>query len=133
VEWKLCHCMMVEAHIHLRLLLTYILDMYKVFEVLVCWLTGIWVHLHHSTSQVGHILCFFCHLGGEMIQLHHSWGSHPPQTASHINIRYTKFLRYWYAVLRAYGCTLLYHSIPQIGPRFLEFWVPCACGVKKWQ
>jgi hypothetical protein len=72
VEWKLCHCMMVEAHIHLRLLLTSILDMYKVFEVLVCRLTGIWVHLHHSTSQVGHILCFFCHLGGEMIQLHHS-------------------------------------------------------------
>jgi hypothetical protein len=35
---------MVDTAIHIRLYPTSILDMYKVFEVLVCWFTGIWVH-----------------------------------------------------------------------------------------
>jgi hypothetical protein len=35
---------MVEADIHLRLNPTSILDIYKVVEVLVCCLAGIWVH-----------------------------------------------------------------------------------------
>jgi hypothetical protein len=35
---------MVEAEIHLRLDPTSIADIYKVFEVLVCCLTSIWVH-----------------------------------------------------------------------------------------
>jgi hypothetical protein len=34
---------MVEAHIHLRLLSTSILDIYKVVKVLECCLKGIWV------------------------------------------------------------------------------------------
>jgi hypothetical protein len=50
---------MVEADIQLRLLPTSILDMYKLFEVLLCRLTGIWEHLHHSTSQVGWIFLSF--------------------------------------------------------------------------
>ena len=37
-EWKWCHNAMVEADIHLRPLHTYILDIYKVFESLVCCL-----------------------------------------------------------------------------------------------
>jgi hypothetical protein len=36
---------MVEAHIHLRLLPTSIKDMYKVFEVILCCLIDIWMHL----------------------------------------------------------------------------------------
>ena len=35
---------MFEADIHLRLCHTSILDIYKVFEPLVCCLKGIWVH-----------------------------------------------------------------------------------------
>jgi hypothetical protein len=35
---------MVEVHIHLRLLPTFTLDIFKVFEILVCCLKGIWVH-----------------------------------------------------------------------------------------
>jgi hypothetical protein len=35
---------MVEADIHLRLNPTSILDIYKVVEVLLCCLAGIWVH-----------------------------------------------------------------------------------------
>ena len=45
VEWKWCHYVMVEADIHLRPLQASILDIYKVFEPLVCCLTGIWVLL----------------------------------------------------------------------------------------
>ncbi len=35
---------MVKDDIHLRLLPTSIIDIHKVFEVLVCGLTGIWGH-----------------------------------------------------------------------------------------
>ncbi len=35
---------MFEADIHLRQLHASILDIYKVFELLVCCLKGIWVH-----------------------------------------------------------------------------------------
>jgi hypothetical protein len=44
VEGKRFNYIMVKAHINLRLLPTSILDIYKVFEVLVCCLKGIWVH-----------------------------------------------------------------------------------------
>jgi hypothetical protein len=40
---------MVEANIHLRPLHTSIVDMYKVFETLVCCLKGIWVHPYSVT------------------------------------------------------------------------------------
>ncbi len=93
MEWKWCHCTMVEADIHLRLLPTSILDMYKVFEVLVCWLRSIWVHLYLFTSQVGHRFWNFIICGWETIQLQHGWGLHPPQTASHIHIRQRKMFK----------------------------------------
>jgi len=44
VEWEWCHILMVEANIHLRLLHTFVLDIYKVFEQLLCCLKGICVH-----------------------------------------------------------------------------------------
>jgi hypothetical protein len=40
---------MVEADIHLRPLHTSIVDIYKVFELLVCCLKGIWFHPHTIT------------------------------------------------------------------------------------
>ncbi len=48
-EWKWCHNLMVEADIHLRPLNTSILDIYKVFETLVCCLKGIWLHPYTIT------------------------------------------------------------------------------------
>jgi hypothetical protein len=42
--WKWCQNILVEAEIHLRLLHTSILDIYKVFEQLVCRLKEIWLH-----------------------------------------------------------------------------------------
>ena len=43
------HNVMVEADIHLKQLHTSILDLYKVFEPLLCYLTGIWLHLYTIT------------------------------------------------------------------------------------
>ncbi len=48
-DWKWCHIVMVEADIHFRPLHTSILDIYKVFEPLVCCLKGIWVHAYSVT------------------------------------------------------------------------------------
>ncbi len=48
-EWKWCHNIMVKADIHLRPLHTTILDIYKVFETLVCCLKGIWLHPYTIT------------------------------------------------------------------------------------
>ena len=53
VEWKWHHNIMVEADIHLRPLQISILDIYKVFEPLVCCLKAIWVHPYRDTGQVG--------------------------------------------------------------------------------
>ncbi len=44
-----CHSIMFEADIYLRLLHTSILDIYKVFEPLVCCLKGIWVQPYSIT------------------------------------------------------------------------------------
>jgi hypothetical protein len=48
-EWKQCHSVMFEVDIHLRPLHTSILDIYKVFEPLVCCLKGIWLHPYTVT------------------------------------------------------------------------------------
>ncbi len=48
-EWKLCHNVTVQADIHRRPLHTSILDIYKVFETLVCCLKGIWLHPYTIT------------------------------------------------------------------------------------
>ncbi len=43
---------MVEADTHLRPLHTSMLDIYKVFEALVCCLKGIWLHLYTVTQTM---------------------------------------------------------------------------------
>ncbi len=48
-EWKWCHNLMVKAEIHLRPLHTTILDIFKVFETLVCCLKDIWFHPYTIT------------------------------------------------------------------------------------
>ncbi len=48
-EWTWCHNFLCEADIYLRLLHTSIVDIYKVFEPLVCCLKGIWVHPYTVT------------------------------------------------------------------------------------
>ncbi len=49
-ECKWCHYFMVEADFHLRPLQMSMLDIYKVFEALVCYLKGIWLHPYTVTQ-----------------------------------------------------------------------------------
>jgi hypothetical protein len=64
---------MVEVDIYLRLLPVSMLDKYKVFEVLVCCLTGIWVHPYIITEDGWpQILEFWVTCGVEMMLFHHS-------------------------------------------------------------
>ncbi len=62
---------MVESDIHLRLLPISILDIYKVFGVLLCCLTGIWVHSYIITEDGWPQILEFCvTCGVDMMQLH---------------------------------------------------------------
>ncbi len=49
VEWKWCHNIMVESVIHFRPLHKSIVNIYEVFQPLVCCLTGIWLHPYTVT------------------------------------------------------------------------------------
>jgi hypothetical protein len=119
VDWKWCRCMMIEADIHLRLLLTSILDIYNVFEVLLCCLKGLWVHLYTVTlAKLAPYFGLLGHLRVEMMPLCHGWGWYPPQTASHIHSRNIKHV--WAIGMlshRNMGVPL-YNYAGQIGPRF---------------
>jgi hypothetical protein len=89
-EWKWCHNIMVEADIHLRLLYTSIVEVFKVFETLVCCLKGIWMHPCIIIPARPQILEFGSFLEWKMLSLCDGWGWHPPQTASHIHIWHIK-------------------------------------------
>jgi hypothetical protein len=100
---------MVEADIQFRLLLTIILDIYKVFEALVCYLTGIWMHLYFIPPAMlvpdfgilGHLWS-----GNETIS---SWLmlTFTSDCFPHPYCTCTKCLRYWYAGSQAYGSTFI--------------------------
>ncbi len=67
------------------------------------------------------ILEFLVTCGVEMMQLHHGWGSHPPQTAFHIHTRHIQSV--WAVGMlshRHMGSTLYYYT-GQFGPRFCIF------------
>ena len=86
-EWKWYHNIMVEADIHLRLRHTSILDIYKVFEPLVCCLKGIWLHVFlYTLAKLPPDLGIQVTWGVKMMPQHHGWGWYPPQTALYIHI-----------------------------------------------
>jgi hypothetical protein len=99
---------MVEANIHLRLIHTFILDIYKVFETLVCCLKGIWLHPYTVTlAKLPPYLGSQVRLGSGNDAIT-SWLRLIFTSDNFILVYYiyTKCLSYWYAVSRAYGCTL---------------------------
>ncbi len=118
-EWKRCHNVMFEADIHLRPLHTSILDIYKVFELLVCCLKGIWLHPYRYTGQVGP------RFGKSGSPEEWKW-CHKVMFEADIHLRLIhasivdiyKVLSHWYAVSRAYGCTL----IPLHRPSWPQIW-----------
>ncbi len=111
---------MVETDIHFRPLHTSILDIYKVFETLVCCLKGMWLHPYTVT---------LARLAPDLrSQVHLRSGNDATTsllrlifTSDHFILvywTYTKCLSHWYAVPRAYGCILIplhWLSCPQIG------------------
>ncbi len=124
VRWKWCHNIMVEADIHLRLLHTSMVDIYKVFETLVCCLKEVWVHPYTVTlAKLAPDLRNQGHLRIEN-DATRSWLRliSISDCFKHQYYTYTKCLSHWYAVSRAYGCTLIllhWPSRPQIwGFRF---------------
>jgi hypothetical protein len=68
----MCHYVMVEADIYLRLLPKSELDISKVFEPLACCLKGIWMHPYTNTqAKLAKILDFWVTCGVEMMPLRH--------------------------------------------------------------
>ena len=110
---------MVEAHVCLRPLHTSILDIYKVFDPLVCCLKGIWLHPYNITpAKLAPDLGIQVHLrsanDATMSCLRMILTS---EHFIHPYLTYKKCLSHCYAVSRAYGCILiLLHkpSWPQI-------------------
>jgi len=96
--------------IHLRPLQTSILDIYKVFEPLVCCLKGIWVHLYTvKPAKFAPDLAFLGHLWSRNDVIT-SWLTLRSSTSNcfpHQHVIYTMCLSHWYAVSMAFGCTLI--------------------------
>ncbi len=79
--------------------------------------------LYRSTSQVDpRFWSFFITCGVELMQLHHGWGSHPPQTASHIHPRHIKSVWAIGMLSHRHMGAPLYRYTGQFG---LRFWVFC--------
>ena len=117
--WKWCHNVMVEVDIHLRPLHTSILDMYKVFELLVRCLNGIWFHPFTVTpAKLPQIWGFSVTCGVKMMPQRHGWGWYLLQTASYIHIRHIQSV--WAVGVLSQGPLVapLYQYIAQVGPRF---------------
>jgi hypothetical protein len=119
-ELKWYHNIMDEADVPLKLLHASILDIYKVIEPLVCCLKGIWVPPYTITPA---------RLAPDLGSQGHLWSDNDVITSwlrlistsdpfMHPYYAYTKCLSYWYAVSRAYGCTL----IPLHRPSWPQIW-----------
>ncbi len=120
---------MVEADIHLRLLLTSILGIWNVFEVLFCCLKGIFVHPYTVTlAKLAPCFGLLVHLRVEIMPLRHGWGWYPPQIASHIHSRHIQCV--WGIVLLSQE----HMDVPlylYTSKGVLRFWnLGVTCGVK---
>jgi hypothetical protein len=91
---------MIETDSHLKLLLTSILDIFKVFEHIDMLSMGI----KYPSYTVIHTLLgsdfgVWVTCGVKMMWLCHVWGWQPPQSASLIHIKHVQSIwAYWYAV-----------------------------------
>ncbi len=113
---------MFEADMHSGPLHTSILDIYKVFEPLVCSLKGIWVHPYTVTPaklapDLGILGCLW---SVKMVPLSHSWVWYPPQTATHILISHTQIVCTIGMLSQENMGAPLYRYTGQVGPRFVK-------------
>ncbi len=129
--WKWCHNIMVEADIHLRLLHTSILNIYKVFEPLVCCLRGTWLHPYTVTpANLPQIWGFRFTWGVKIMPQRHAWGKCPPQTAPYIHFRHVQSVLAIGMLSQGLIVAPIYRYISLVGPRFgdsgsLEKWKWC--------
>ncbi len=127
VEWNWCYNIMVEADIDLRPLYTSVLDIYKVFEILLYCLKGIWMHPYTVTPAK---------LSPDLgIQVHLMSGNDAttsclPLTASYIYSTHIQSV--WAIGMLSQGLMVapLCPYTVQVGPRFgksgsLEEWKWC--------
>ena len=120
---------MIEASVLFKLLPTSILDLYKVFDPLLCCLRGMWAHPYTIPPAK---------LAPDLELLGCLWSGNDAitscvrliYTSDHIVHPYYIFIKclsYNYAVSRAYGCTLIPFHRPS-RPQLWNFLV--ACGVE---
>ena len=118
----------IEVDMHLRPMHTSIMDIFKVFESLVCCLKPYGctlMPLHRPSWPQIWEFWVTCEKG--LMSLRHVWGLYPLQTTSNIHIRHTKSFSHCYAVSRILGCTLL----PSQQPSWPHIWtVGITCGVR---
>ncbi len=107
VEWKQWNFIIVEADIHIRLYPTSMLDMYKVFEVLVCCFIGIWVHPYFiPPAKLALDFGIQSHLWSGIDAI--VWWLRLTSSSDYFPHQYwtcTSCLRYCYAGSQAYGST----------------------------
>jgi hypothetical protein len=110
----------ITSVLRLRLIPTSLLDINNVFEPLVCCLKGIWMHPYTIAPAK---------LAPDLGSQGHLWSDNDVITSwlrlistsdpsMHPYYAYTKCLSYWYAVSRAYWCTL----IPLLRPSWPQIW-----------
>ncbi len=79
--------------------------------------------LYHYTGQVDpRFWSLLVTCGVEMMQLHHGWGSHPPQTASHIHRRHIQSVWAIGMLSHRHMGAPLYRYTGQVVSRF---WICC--------
>ncbi len=121
---------MVEADGHLKLLPTFISNIYKVLSTLICCPLAYSISLtQFYPPYLARILGFWVTCGVKIMSLCHGWGWEPPQTASHIHIRHIQSVwAHWYAV---HGHTVAaLHSYTH--PTWVRFWDSGSLVESKW-
>jgi len=63
---------------------------------------------------------FWVAYGVDMMSLHHGWGCHPIQSASHIHIRYVQSVWAFVMLSQGHMGAPLHHSTGQVGLRFVN-------------
>ncbi len=134
VESTQCDYVMVEAASHQKLLLTSILDIYKVFDQfnMLSMCIKYQPYTAIPTLLLGSDVGVLGHLWSQndiIIIIHHGWGWQPPQTISYIHIRHIQSVwAHWYAVHKCMLAVL--HSYTH--PTLLKFWGSGSLVESKW-
>ena len=115
----------------IKLLPASIKDSIKCLSTLICYPLAYSISLTHLYPPfLAQILGFCVTCGVNMMWLCHCWGWQPPQTASHIHIRYIQRVwAHWYAVHWHTSAALHSYTHPTT---WLRFWGSVSLVKSKW-